>query len=365
MQNVHVTKNSNTDTVYSSYIDFLRFVVEEGKEVPASAKSIDWNDYLEYCNRQGVIGLIFEGIQRADLRIPLSVLFKWITFAESIKTQNRIVNYRILQTVEFFKSKGHDCVIMKGQANSIMYPKPETRSPGDIDIWIDGKRENIIKLVLNVCPKAHYSIHHIKLPIFKDVSVEAHYRPIYMANWFADRKLQRFIHNVEKRQFKNKVAIEDSMIGCLTDDFNVVYQMLHMYHHFFETRNSFKQFIDYYYLLRRWHPECTEITDLFRELGILKYAKGVMWVMKEVLGLKDKCLVVEPNEKEGQLILQESFYFGMWSTNKLKALIEQYVANFRIVRHYPKEVIIRPIFLVWHQWWKLKMKWKLRKVYVI
>ncbi len=347
------------------YNDFIRYAIEEGAEVPASAKDIDWKDFLEYCNRQCIIGLVFYGLQKSGLRIPQKTLFEWIGFAESLKVQNMLLNKRIGDVTGFFDKRIIRSCILKGQANGLMYPKPELRSPGDIDIWVDGCREDIIKMVLEASPEAHYSIHHVKMPVFKDVSVEVHYRPMYLSNWFADRKLQRYISSIEERQFNNFANIDvngvETKIGTLTNDFNMVYQILHMYHHFFETRNNFKQFIDYYYLLKKGHAEdVTKITERFREFGVMRYAKGVMWVMKELLGLEENYLVAEPSEKEGRLILKESFYFGTWSTNKLRSVIEIFIANLRIVTHYPKEVLINPLFLIWHQWWKMKMKWILK-----
>lgn len=344
------------------YLDFIKYSITQEQIPPASCYKIDWRDFLQYCNRQGIIGLIFDGLQRAELRIGQNALFEWISFAESIKVQNAAVNKRIEQITKFFEEKGFRSCVLKGQANGMMYPKPELRSPGDIDIWVDGGREDVIKMVKSVAPDAHYSIHHIKLPVYKDVSVEVHYRPIYMMNWFTDKKLQRYISNVEERQFSHKVKLGDGEIGCLTDDFNVVYQLLHMFAHFGSTRNNFKQFIDYFFLLRKGlNPqECKDSVEMIMELGLYKYATGIMWIMSEVLGLEEKFLIVEPNEKEGKLILKESFYFGTWSTNKLRSVIEQFVANFRIVTHYPKEVLISPLFLVWHQWWKVKMEFAIR-----
>ena len=348
-----------------TYIDFIRYAVHREKEFPIVCEQIEWADFLQFCNRQGVIGLVFSGLERSGMRIPQQVLFEWISYAESIKQQNLVVDKRVCQITKFFSDHGYRSVVLKGQVNGLMYPVPEQRSPGDIDIWVEGEREDIIKEVLKVCPDAHYSFHHIKMPVFKDVSVEVHYRPIYMANWFTDMNLHSYISSVEGKQFSNKVSFDGGEICCLTDDFNVVYQILHMYHHFFETRNNFKQFVDYYYLLKRYNAKNNdifnkEVAENLRKFGVLKYAKGIMWVMKETLGLEDKYLIVEPSEKEGRLILKESGYFGMWSTNKMRSVIEQFVANFRIVTHYPKEVLIGPLFLIWHQWWKVKMWWRLK-----
>lgn len=340
-----------------AYLDFIRYAVGEETVVPESIACINWGDFLEFCNRQGITGLVLNGIQKADIRFNKSALLIWIGTVQMIIQQNAITNKRLKESVVFFERQGLRSCILKGQANGLMYPKPELRSPGDVDVWVEGKREDIIKGVKTICPDAHYSIHHIKLPIFKDVSVEVHYRPIYMSNWFTDRKLQRYISSIEKRQFANKVDFENCEIGCLTDDFNVIYQLLHMYHHFFETRNNFKQFIDYYMLLKRGCVNNTDIAKRFRELGVLKYAKGIMWVMKEVLALDEKYLVVEPSKKEGRLILSESEYFGTYPTNNLLLLIKKLWANFRVVTHYPMEVLIGPLFLVWHQWWRLKMRY--------
>lgn len=339
-----------------AYLDFIKYSVNHGDKIPPTLDELDWNDYLQFCNCQGIVGIIFDGIQRADIRVPESVLVKWISLDGLIKRRNLLVNKRIGEIVSFFDNNNARSCILKGQANALMYLKPELRSPGDIDIWVEGEKSDIIRLSETLVPATHFSIHHIKLPVFKDVSVEVHYRPIYLTNWFADRRLQRYINEVKERQFSHHKMLGSNEIGCLTDDFNVVYQLLHMYHHFFETRNNFKQFIDYFFLLKQANVGDIEedANRRIKQLSIAKYASGIMWIMKEILGLEDSKLLFEPNEKEGKLILKESFYYGTFSTNKIRSIIEQTIANFRITSHYPKEVLISPIFLFWHQWWRLK-----------
>lgn len=346
-----------------TYIDFIRYAIHSGLPVPEGADRIEWADYLKFCNRQGVIGLVFDGLERSGLRIPQMTIFEWIGFAESIKQQNAIVNKRVSQVCKFFPEKGCRSAILKGQANGLMYPKPELRCPGDIDLWCEGKDIDIIKLVLKKYPGAQYSLHHIKMVVFDDVSVEVHYRPTFLLNWFKDKKLQKYIDKVQEKQFNNMIQLGATEIGALTGDFDVVYQLLHMWHHFFETRNSFKQMIDYYYLLKKCHKEntdTTEIVKLLEEFCVLKYAKGMMWVMKEVLGLEEKYLYTEPDEKIGKLILNETMVYGTFSQNRLKEVLQQYVGNLRMARYFPSEVLISPLFLVWHQWWKAKTKWMLK-----
>lgn len=346
-----------------AYYDFIKYAIGRSEVVPDSAKSINWNDFLLYCNRQGVTGLVVDGIEKAGIGIDKEILLQWISFETMIEQANLNTNQRLVEVVKFFEKSGRRSCILKGQANGLMYPKPKLRCPGDIDIWVEGNREDIIKSVLKNNPEAHYSIHHIKLPICNDVSVEVHYRPIYLTNWFEDKKLQRYISKNESEQFCNKTTLGDVKIGCLTDKFNAVYQLVHMYDHFFSTRNNLKQFVDYYYLLKRElsQEERVECEIALNEIGIQKYASGIMWIMNSIFGLDSKCLIGLPNEKAGRLILKESNYFGTYSTDNLKYVLEQYIANIRIVKQFPKGVIVGPFFLLWHQWWRLKMMLNMRK----
>ena len=347
----------------TAYREFIRYAINNEEVLPASTKAIDWQDFLSYSNRQGIVGLVFNGVERANPNINKDSLLEWISLEQLVAQKNIVTNKCLIEVADFFKKKNRRSCILKGQANGLMYPHPELRSPGDVDIWVEGNQTDIIRTVLKVVPDAHYSIHHIKFPVFKDVSIEVHYRPIYLLNWFRDKKLQKYINVIEDRQFSNSVSFEGGVIGCLTDDFNAVYQILHMYDHFFSTRNNFKQFFDYYYLLKKIGGDCDkkEIKRHFEDFGVLKYASGIMWIMKEILGIEEICLLVAANEKIGRAILRESDYFGTHSSNNLIYVFQQFYANLRLISLFPSEVLISPLFLVWHQWWRLKTKLSLRK----
>lgn len=345
------------------YLDFIKYSISTFDETPQGVDTIDWGKFLEISSQQGILGVVFRGIERFEPKMPQMTLLEWIGSEESIKAQNRQTNKCMIEVTEYFKKKGLRSCILKGQANGLMYPQPELRSPGDIDIWVEGKSVEIIKMVLAETPDAHYSIHHVKMPVFKDVSVEVHYRPMYLTNWFEDKKLQRYIDSIQEKQFANRVAVEGGEIGVLTNDFNVVYQILHMYAHFFSTRNNLKQLIDYCYLLKHLDVDLdlkSEIERRLKELGVLKYAKGIMWIMTEKLGLDKIFLVVEPDEKVGKAVWNEVMKYGTYTNDSLKALLNQFWANLRLARMFPKNVLINPLFLVWHQWWKLKMKFALK-----
>ncbi len=345
------------------FFDFIRFSIGSQKDVPQSASGIDWGEFFEFCNRQSIQGIVFSGIEQAHLRIPQDILFDWIGSVEHIKALNSLTNKRTKQISQFWTRKGYRNCILKGQANAQMYPHPELRSPGDIDIWVEGSDVEITKTVLKEVPNAHYSFHHVKMPVFDDVSVEVHYRPAYLSNWWKDKKLQEITKNVAKRQFEKAELTGDGEFASLTDDYNALFLLLHMFGHCFSSFNNLKQLIDYYYLLKRELPieEKEWVRKQFEQLGVEKYAAGIMWIEHKMLGLDKYYLIGEPDEKVGRMLLNDVIKYGLREKHdKSVFLFYRLKNNFHLFRAFPADVIFDPLYIVWHQWWKWKMKCKLR-----
>lgn len=350
---------------FKQYLEFIRYVIGSIPSVPESAEGMDWANFYRFCIRQSIAGLVFDGVERSGMKLPRNVLFEWLGVMENIKNSNQLVNRRCLQICHFWEERGYRSCILKGQANALMYPRPELRSPGDIDVWVKGDTVEIIKLAQKEAPEGHYSLHHVTMPVFNETSVEVHYRPIFLDNRLLDRKLKKYVDMIKERQFSHRVALGDcgGQIGCLTDDFNVVYQLLHMWHHFFSTRNNLKQLVDYYFLLKRGLTEehREQAVELIESLGVTKYARGIMWVMHETLGMEERHLLMAPDEKIGKVVLNETLSYGKRKKKRKGGVVfRRLVDNSHLFRYFPSSVIGNPMHLVWHQWWKWKMKRKLK-----
>ena len=351
---------------YKAYIDFIRFSIGNLPSVLENADSIDWADFYSFCLRQSIAGLIFEGIEHSNIKIPQDILFEWIGTVETIRATNHLVDKRCGQISEFWAKQGYRSGILKGQANAMMYPRPELRSPGDIDIWVDGDAKDIIRIAQRKAPDGHYSLHHVTMPVFSDTSIEVHYRPVFLDNWWKDKLLKQYIDYVKEAQFENRKTLNDGKteVCGLTDDFNVVFLMLHMWHHLLSTRNNFKQLIDYYYLLKKGIPGIQKdlIGWLFCKLGVQKYAQGIMWIEREVLGLDEQYLIVKPDEQIGRLLFHETLNYGEKRVKKsrINTLVRRVIDNLHLFWYFPTPVLIAPVYLLWHQWWKWNMKRQLK-----
>ena len=375
---------------YNPYLEFLSYCLNDTQELPDSVKNIDWKTMMTWAERQSIVGIIFAGIQKADkaLKIPFDVLMEWIGSANLIENRNKLLNSRCVEVVDYFKEKGFESCILKGQGNAAMYSNPMLRMPGDIDLWVmsgerlrfNGSRFNVmevIRFVKGINPKGRAEYHHIDFGEFKGVEVEAHYRPTFMNNLIKNRRLQRWMIEYADEQFGNQITLtnQDGRIPVPTWEFNVVFQLSPIYRHVIQNGVGFRQIIDYFYLLRSedkltiLRPEglsvaCNDngqLTILLRHLGLYKIAGAMMWMLNEVLGLPEEYLIAPKDEKRGRVLLAEIMKGGNFghydaenqkANNAIKKNIQRLKRDVRMVRYFPSECLWEPVFRVYHYFWR-------------
>ena len=172
-----------------------------------------------------------------------------------------------------------------------------------------------------------------------------------------------------------------------TASVNVVYQMCHLFSHYFDEGLGLRQLMDYYFALRVWHNdvmECkdllsqgmwseglgtpvmspTEVMAVLRSFGMKKFASAVMYVLHEVFAIPTNYYICEPNEKEGRKLLEEIMKggnFGQYDERgkefKNGGMIKHGVWKLkrvmRLVRSYPEEALWEPVFRVYHLGWRM------------
>ena len=179
------------------------------------------------------------------------LLMTWMGAAQQIRRQNMKVNAVASKLFSMLREDGMRCCILKGQGNALMYPNPYSRTPGDIDVWVNASRENITEYA-----KTHFEIgddirfHHLETS-FDGVPVELHFFPCIMNNPIYNARLQKWFRRNADLQCSNVVSLPDGAgdIAIPTTAFNVVYQLTHLYHHFFDEGIGMRQIIDYYYVV--------------------------------------------------------------------------------------------------------------------
>lgn len=348
----------------------------------------EWNSLFDEVKKQSVVGIAFEGVQRLPKEQwpPQAQLFEWIGAAESIKQKNAMLNKQCVKLQERFAEAGIKSSILKGQGVARYYkgyplplpkgkddglPKGEPlgmlRQPGDIDVYVDCGRERALQFAHDCGLKdVRWDYKHLHLDVFRGTEVEVHYRVEVLLNLWKNRKLQKWFKEHEEWLFSQNGDLITPTVA-----FNRFYILLHIYRHFLYEGVGLRQLMDYYYVLKSLSPSLSprgeessliELTKLLRQLGMWKFARGVMWIMQEVFGLEKEYMIGEPLEKEGRFILSEVMAGGNFGHHderlasgkkgKIQTVRKIVKHNVHLVRHYPSEIIWPPIWFVWHKCWK-------------
>ena len=201
------------------------------------------------------------------------------------------------------------------------------------------------------------------------VPVELHFFPCSMNNPLYNARLQKWFKRNADLQCSNVFSLPDGIgeIAIPTTAFNVVYQLTHLYHHFFDEGIGMRQIIDYYYVVN--NDELLVIRDTLqrelKHLGLWKFAGAVMYVLHETLGLSEEKMIAPMDEKRGKLLLAEILNGGNFGRHFTKyghftqqGMAKKYFLkiwrNMHFVRFFPAEALSEPIFRTWHFFWRLK-----------
>ena len=233
-----------------------------GKKVDMSivVAKIDWRQLYNFASRQALLGFCFDGIERLTKEFseelkqnPMGrdLLMTWMGAAQQIRRQNMKVNVVASKLYSILREDGLRCCILKGQGNALMYPNPYSRTPGDIDVWIDTSRERIMEYAQKKFElEDDIRLQHLETSL-DGVPVELHFFPCTMNNPIYHARLQKWFRRNADLQCSHIVGLPDGAgdIAIPTTAFNVIYQLTHLYHHFFDEGIGMRQIIDYYYVV--------------------------------------------------------------------------------------------------------------------
>ena len=446
------------------FFDFLRFCIGSDSEISSSLKEVDWKELYAIAKKQCLVGVLFDGIKKLPAEhvgMKKELLFQWMAESQMLEKANARLNDAAIQVSEWFLKKGFRTCILKGQGNALMYPNPYSRTPGDIDIWVEGGDKRVISFVRSISPHEKACYHHIEFPSYKGVEVEVHYRPSFLLCFWHNRKLQKYYERVKEEQFSHRVMFgEQREVAIPTVEFNLIFQLTHIFSHLMNEGIGLRQLVDYYYVLCDFykvyqksskitpslftlkegstsHPDpltlrgeggnrptrCSEplrskdggpskvspncagwdrrdaIGDMtsataststdtsataarssfaanssaaidrvqkeLKELGLWKFAGGIMYIMQEVFGMPASRLIVPPNEKYGRFVLNEVLEAGnfgrhdarnRFGRSQLGHNLQRVYRDIRLVRYFPAEALCEPLFRTWHFFWRLKYK---------
>ena len=317
----------------------------------------EWGLLFNEAQKQAVVGILIDGIERLPeaQRPPQVILLQWIGTVQMVETVYALQCERAKELASRFSDEGYSSCVLKGVGFAQYYPKSARRQGGDIDLWVDGKREDVMKWLRSQCEVDHIVWHHVDAKLFEDIETEIHFYPGWFYNPLTNRRLQRWFENERSAQM-----VVDEKLGFAypTVQFNAVYSLVHLYHHLIEEGVGIRHIVDYYYILSFLPLKDRDgVVANLKRFGMMKLAGAMMWVLQQVCGMSSDYLICEPDEKEGRFLFDEIMRggnFGHYRNDKRKR--NTVARMFALLPHYPSEVLWVVPWKFWHKVWRMVNK---------
>lgn len=349
----------------------------------------EWNEIFGLAKKQALVGIMFEGVERLPQEQwpSRNVVLQWTMMVESIKHRNRQTTDVCLRLTEALDKDGFDTCILKGQANHVYYDGLNSghslgllRICGDVDVWIWPKVKtlHLVKSIIDYCQRKEIQLSlchlHAEVKPVNGVPVEIHFRPSFLNHPLRDRYFQQLFQSA---QFE-KVNID----GCgeltkLRVDYDLLFQMNHIYRHLLDEGVGMRQVLDFYMLLKAYRKECLVRNDLMdssvllkhvKACGMGRFASALMYVLQKIFDMDSSELLCAPSEHHGSFLLDEMMLAGNFGhydarmrtlevkkgklSYQLQKASRRFKRNLRFLTSYPEEVICEPIARVEHFLWR-------------
>lgn len=322
-----------------------------------SPSADEWSKLYAMVKKQSLVGVCFSGVQKlqSQRQEPPEMLYlTWMGMAAKIQQRNELVNRRCTELQARLTADGFRSCVLKGQGVGLLYAEHLLgfRQSGDIDLWIDAPKNMVVAWAEKVGVKESAGYLHVGARVFPDADVELHYRPTYMRSLRHNKRLQKFCEEHKADWVQRAEIVVPSW------EFDVVYQLSHIYRHLFGLGVGLRQMMDYFFVLRAV-PEVSrtkfpEVSKTLKHLGLYDFAGAVMYVLREVFLLDEQYMICPEDEKRGRMLLDMVMQTGNFGHLDKKQRIARSTAVgsllyklkqwIKLVRLYPEETLSAPVW---------------------
>lgn len=351
------------------FFELLQLSLGHRDSLSRNPSEEEWDTLYQLARKQSLTAVLYPTIEQCFAaaypgRKP-KILLRWYLQQQKNLKRYEMQVERARQLTHLFDKAGFKSCVLKGLGTAQYYPHPENRQCGDIDLWVKGRRDDILGFIKSKhFAVGHADVKHVEVAFFSDTPVEVHFRPSWMYNVLADKRLRAFFTQNADRQFDNF----QSQLGFArtTVDFDLVYSAVHIYRHIFSEGIGLRQLMDYHYILQNSTEEQRQAAaQTMSSLRMGSFMGGIMWILQRVLGMKDHLLPCPADSKHGEFLLSEILTggnFGQFDERitridkeeRFKRGFYQLGRNLRFLSYYPTEVACSPFWKLGHYCWRKK-----------
>lgn len=263
------------------------------RELAATARQTDMKKVLQMAQRHKVLPLLYdvlceewqgEALDASDI--------KWV---ESISRTTVKQSYRLLFLTRYLartlEEAGVPVLVLKGSGVAELYPVPELRKSGDVDVLIPEDRLEAATDALAekgfLVKKSQHANHHLAFRSEDGIDLELH---TMLAEPFRDSGINRCMEQLLPAYFDRKEYRECMGVSLPvpSEAHQALQLLLHMLQHFLRAGFGLKLLCDWVVFWNREEAQgvVPEFLALAEECRVREFAETVTMVCREFLGLR-------------------------------------------------------------------------------
>lgn len=273
---------------------------------------IDWKILFEESIKQSVVLQCFDKLTPIKDLIPQEIYSEWKTLSLNLLIHNSLVSQYQKDVVEIFNNNNITYAVIKGEASSGYYNKPELRVLGDVDIIINDTDKNAVKDLMTENGYVALMEGHKSHTVFKkeNAHIEIHHR---LAG-IPDGKIGNIINNKLTGILDNtlKISADNYSFSVFTDYYHALVLLLHMQHHLTGDGLGLRHLVDWASFIQKTYNEdfwTSKLLPFLKEIGLLNFMAIINKICEKYF---DSPCVFENNTEEDtvELILEDILNSG-------------------------------------------------------
>lgn len=246
-----------------------------------------WQDIYNAALEQGVLAFAYDGIRKLDEdhQPNLEIKIQWaynVSYIEKLSKKQLSTAQKVVDT---FTKQGINTLILKGLSLAALYPEPEHRQSGDIDIYLMGdfERGNEIVKSKGINVKYDYFVHSEF--VVDGVNIENH-------RYFVNPDVNstgRYIERVLEQMVAHSTdhpTVEGALIPSA--EFTALFLARHSSWHYAREGIKLRDICDWGVFLNHYRDslECNIVMEHLENSGLARYASIITTIAEQILGIK-------------------------------------------------------------------------------
>ena len=274
-----------------------------------------WARLGEKALEQGVLGIVLDGVECLETmpygptrELSKQQKLEWIGQEMLIEQRNRHQIAVMKDLARKWTIEGCRVMVMKGQVNSLMYPYPEHRSPGDIDCYLFENYKLGNEIAKNEGANVDAGWYKHSQINYKGELFENHHFFVHTREGKRSKQLQKELE--QDLQVKEWCTFPDSTILLPPVQWNAMFLTYHACAHFISEGLRLKQILDWVMFMNSYQKDVDwkafyEYCDRYH---FRRFADAMTAISVDYLGVKIENTEINIESPYVEKILNSTLY---------------------------------------------------------